>query len=157
MIKVEVVVDNDKWKKKIKSINLFFNKVLNSFPKKYKYKKKKVIFSLFLSDNKRIKKLNKEFRNKNKPTDVLSFPLHSEINNKYFYLGDIIISYEFMNFPRDISKLNFKKKVTKIFIHGFLHLIGYDHIKDKDYNKMNKEENKIFNLIENKIEKINSR
>ena len=87
MIKVEVVVDNDKWKKKIKSINLFFNKVLNSFPKKYKYKKKKVIFSLFLSDNKRIKKLNKEFRNKNKPTDVLSFPLHSEINNKYFYLG----------------------------------------------------------------------
>ena len=48
----------------------------------------------------------------------------------------------------------FKKKVIKMFIHGFLHLIGYDHKKEKDYKKMYKEEVKIFNLIEKKIEQI---
>ena len=56
-----------------------------------------------------------------------------------------------MNQPKKIENLEFKKKVAKIFIHGFLHLVGYDHIKNKDYKKMNKEEIKIYNLIEKKI------
>ena len=154
MIKVEVVVDNNKWKKKIKRANYFFNKVLRFFPKKYKFKKKKIIFSLSLSDNKKIKKLNKEFRKKNKPTDVLSFPLNYKVSNNKFHLGDIIISYNYMNQPKNISNLNFKNKVVKIFIHGFLHLLGFDHKKNSDFNKMQREENKLFNLLEKKIEKI---
>jgi probable rRNA maturation factor len=73
---------------------------------------------------------------------------------KNIYLGDIIISYEFMNKPKSLSSLEFKKKTTKIFIHGFLHLLGYDHIKFKDFKSMNKEEIKIYNIINKKIEKI---
>ena len=154
MIKVEVVVDNNKWKKKIKRENYFFNKVLRFFPKKYKFEKKKIIFSLSLSDNQTIKKLNKKFRKKNKPTDVLSFPNTYKVKNDKFHLGDIIISYNYMNQPKNITNLNFKKKVVKIFIHGFLHLLGHDHKKKSDFIKMQKEENKLFNLLEKKIEKI---
>ena len=60
-----------------------------------------------------------------------------------------------MNKPRTSDDLIFKKKVIKMFIHGFLHLIGYDHKTDNDYKKMYDQEVKIFNLIEDKIEKIN--
>ena len=65
--------------------------------------------SLLLSNNKFIKKLNKNFRNKNKSTDVLSFPLNKEIKiSKKTYIGDIIISYNFMNKPKsqNIKNLN---------------------------------------------------
>ena len=154
MIKVEVVIDNNKWKKKIKRVNFFFNKILRFFPKKYKFEKKKISFSLSLSDNQKIRKLNKKFRKKNKPTDVLSFPYNYKVGKNKFYLGDIIISYNFMNQPKNISNLNFKNKVVKIFIHGFLHLLGFDHKKNSDFNKMQREENKLFNLLEKKIEKI---
>ena len=117
-------------------------------------KKKKVIFSLSLSDNQKIKKLNKKFRKKNKPTDVLSFNYNDKLQNNDFHLGEIIISYNFMNQPKNISNLNFKNKVVKIFIHGFLHLLGHDHKKNSDFIKMQREENKLFNLLEKKIEKI---
>ena len=154
MIKVEVVIDNNKWKKKIKRANFFFNKILRFFPKKYKFEKKKILFSLSLSDNQKIRKLNKKFRKKNKPTDVLSFPYNDKVGKNKFYLGDIIISYNYMNQPKNISNLNFKNKVARIFIHGFLHLLGFDHKKNSDFNKMQREENKLFNLLEKKIEKI---
>ena len=154
MIRVEVFDDNLSWKKKIKKTSIFFNKVLSLFPEKYKFKKKNISFSLLLSDNKKIKELNKKFRKKNKSTDVLSFPLNKKINKNKYYLGDIIISYQFMNKPKSINNLNFKKKVIRIFIHGFLHLLGYDHLREKDYIKMYNEELKIFELVDRKIDKI---
>ena len=56
-----------------------------------------------------------------------------------------------MNKPKKIGLPEFKKKVAKIFIHGFLHLKGFDHKKNNDFNKMQKEEHRIFNLVKNKI------
>ena len=155
MISIEVILDNKLWNKRIKNRNIFFNKLVSFFPKKYKFRSKKVSFSVMLSDNKTIKKLNKKFRNKKKPTDVLSFPSEKKFDiKKNSYLGDIIISYEFMNKPKFITNLEFKKKVIKIFIHGFLHLLGYDHIKLRDFKKMFKEEEKIYKFINTKIIKI---
>ena len=69
-------------------------------------------------------------------------------NKKEIYLGDIIISFNYMNNPKNLDKDNFKKKTIKIFIHGFLHLLGYDHSKYKDYKKMFNEEQKVFKSIE---------
>ena len=94
--------------------------------------------------------MNKIFRKKNKPTDILSFPIKKNIDKNFFYLGDIIISYEFMNRPKKLVYPNLKK-VAKIFIHGFLHLKGFDHKKNNDFDKMQKEEHKIYNLVKNKI------
>ena len=151
MIKAEVLVDNSAWKKKITDSSALFNRILKNLPKKYSFKNKKIIVTVLLSNNLKIKQLNKTFRKKNKPTDILSFPINKKVYNKIFYLGDIIISYEFMNKPKKINFIEFKEKVTKIFIHGFLHLMGYNHRKNKDFEKMNKEEIKLYNLVKNKI------
>ena len=155
MISVDVVSESNLWSKKIKKPYLFFSSLVKVFPKKYRFIKKKVSFTILLSNNKNIKKLNKKFRNKNKFTDVLSFPAEKKINIKNSpYIGDIVISYEFMNKPKALSALEFKDKVTKIFIHGFLHLLGYDHIKLKDFKEMLIVEEKIYQSIETKIVKL---
>ena len=155
MISIDVVSENNLWSKKIKKINIFFNTLVKFFPKKYRFVGKKINLCILLSDNKGIKKLNKSFRNKNKPTDVLSFPFEKKFNlKKNTYLGDIVVSFEFMNNPKSINNLDFKNKVTKIFIHGFLHLLGHDHIKLKDFKKMNLEEEKIYKFIKIKSEKL---
>ena len=155
MISVDVVSENNLWNKKIKKKDIFFNTLVKFFPKKYRFVGKKINLCILLSDNKSIKKLNKIFRNKNKPTDVLSFPFEKKLNlKKNTYLGDIVVSYEFMNNPKNISSSDFKNKVTKIFIHGFLHLLGHDHIKLKDFKKMNKEEEKIYRFVKIKSRKL---
>ena len=59
-----------------------------------------------------------------------------------------------MNKPKNLNNSAFKEKVIKIFIHGFLHLLGYDHIKLKDFKDMIKEEEKIFEFIKIKIAKL---
>ena len=155
MISIYVVSESNLWSKKIKKADFFFNSLTKDFPKKYRFIKKKVSLTILLSNNKNIKKLNKKFRNKNKATDVLSFPSEKKINiKKSPYIGDIVISYDFMNTPKALSTLEFKNKVTKIFIHGFLHLLGYDHIKLNDFKIMLNEEEKIYQTIKKKIAKL---
>ena len=79
---------------------------------------------------------------------MLSFPFDKKIpNKKEFYLGDIIISFNYMDDPKNLTNKKFTEKTVKIFIHGFLHLLGYDHISDNDYKKMQTEEKKIFNKV----------
>ena len=152
MISVNVFSDEKAWSKKLKNKDLFFKKVCKAFPKKYKFSNKKVSFTLLLSNNKNIKKLNKLFRKKNKSTDILSFPLDKKINiSKNTYLGDIIINYNYLDKPRSQDIKLFKEKVIKTFIHGFLHLLGFDHIKNKDYSKMLREENLLFKSVKSKI------
>ena len=155
MISIDVVSECSLWSKKIKKTNVFFNSLVKDFPKKYRFIKKKVSLTILLSNNKNIKKLNKKFRNRNKATDVLSFPSEKKINiKKSPYIGDIVISYDFMNKPKALSILEFKNKVTKIFIHGFLHLLGHDHIKLKDFKVMLIEEEMIYQTIKKKNVKI---
>ena len=147
MISVNVLVDYKIWKKKLNKPQLFFDKILKRFPKKYFYFNKNVNFTLLLSNNTNIKKLKYKFRKKNNHTDVLSFPsfiktdLKKELKKKEIYLGDIIISYQYI-FPKKKNRI-----LEMTFIHGFLHLLGFDHKKIKDFKIMNKEENKILNSI----------
>ena len=155
MIRVNTILENKLWKKKIKKTSIFFNKLIKSFPKKYQFINKTVTFTVLLSNSKNIKKLNKKFRKKNKTIDILSFSFEKRpFKKKEIYLGDIIISYEFINIPKSLSNFEFKDKVIKIFIHGFLHLLNYDHIKLKDFKKMAKEEEEIYNFVSRKIEKF---
>ena len=152
MINVNVFSEEKSWSRRLKNKELFFKKVCDAFPKKYKFINKKVTLTVLLSNNKNIKKLNKNFRNKNKSTDILSFPLEKKLKlQKKTYLGDIIISYNFIDQPKSQDLKSFKKKIIKIFIHGFLHLLGFDHIKNKDYDKMLKEENFIYKSVKSKI------
>ena len=152
MINVNVFSEEKAWSKRLKNKNLFFKKICKALPKKYQFSNKNVSFSLLLSNNKNIKKLNKNFRNKNKSTDILSFPLSKKVKiSKNTYLGDVVISYEYLDKPNSQNLKLFKEKVIKLFIHGFLHLLGFDHRKDKDYYKMLREEDFLYKCVKSKL------
>ena len=149
MIKVNVLSEEKSWTKKIKRKENFFNNLCKFFPGRFQFLNKKIYITLLLSNNKNIKKLNNKFRKKNKHTDILSFPSKQKLKNpKEIYLGDIIISFNYMNKPKNLSNYDFKEKVIKIFIHGFLHLLGYDHIKNKEHQLMFNQEQKIFKSVQ---------
>jgi len=151
MIKVNVEIKNKSWHKKIKNPKKYFSYKLKKISKTLKFfKRKNITFTILLTNSLIIKKLNKKFRNKNKATDVLSFPFFSKKNLKFvkrnnFYIGDVAISYEIIN-SRSTDN-NFYTEFDKVWVHGLLHLIGYNHIKNKDYFKMDRVEKKILNSI----------
>ncbi len=148
MIKINVFSEEILWNKKLTNKEVFFKNVCKFFPKKYKFSNKRINLTLLLSNNHQIKKLNYKFKKKNKHTDILSFPFEKNLKSKKdIYLGDIIISYEHINKPKTIKKTDFRKRLIKIFIHGFLHLLGFDHKKNNDYEKMLDEEKKIFKSV----------
>ena len=152
MISINVFSDERAWSKRLKKKDLFFKKICKSFPKKYQFLNKRVSLTILLSNNKKIKKLNKYFRNKNKSTDILSFPFDEKSKIlKKVYLGDIIISYNFVDRPRSQNLKIFKDKLIRIFIHGFLHLLNFDHKKNKDFKIMLKEEDLIYQSVISKL------
>ena len=151
MIKVNVEVDSKSWHKKIKNPKKYFSKKLKKISKIVKFfKGKNITFTILLTSSINMKKLNKKFGNLNKSTDVLSFPFFSSNNLKFtkqkkFYIGDVATSYEIISSRS--KKNNFLLEFDKAWIHGLLHLIGYNHVKNKDFFKMNKIEKKILNSI----------
>ena len=151
MIKINVIINNNNWLNYIKNPTYYLDKKINKLNSKEKaYKKKKFFVTFLLSGNKEIKKLNKKFRKKNKSTDILSFPFYTKKilkkklkNEKEVYLGDIIINLNKVK----TTKETFKKEFDKLWIHGLVHLLGYEHKKDKDFNKMSRIEKKYFNYV----------
>ena len=98
------------------------------------------------------RKLNKKFRKKNKATDVLSFPFYKKKElykrlrkDKEIYLGDIIINLNKIKQKKSI--VNFKSEFNKLWVHGLVHLFGYDHKKDKEFYQMAKIEKKLLNYL----------
>ena len=150
MIKVDVFIKNKNWKKKISNPQKYLNSRVKYLRNPISFlKNKKLNFSIQLAGNKEIKLLNKKFRKKSKSTDVLSFPYNKlntlkKLKKKDIYLGDIILNYY------KIKKKNFKENFNKLWIHGFLHLVGHKHKKNNDYYKMNKLEKLIFSKIQKK-------
>ena len=151
MIKVNVEVNSKFWHTKIKNPKKYFSKKLKKISKIVTFfKGKNITFSILLTNSLNMKKLNKKFRNRNKSTDVLSFPSFSLNNLKFikkknFYIGDIATSYEIINSRS--QKNNFLLEFDKVWVHGLLHLVGYDHIRNQDYYKMDKIEKRILNSI----------
>jgi probable rRNA maturation factor len=125
-----------------------YNFDINKLMPIYEYLTDKDI-ELILTDNNEIQVLNKEYRQINKPTDVLSFPLE---NIPGMPLGSIVISIDkakegALNFGHSIDE-----EITLLFIHGLLHLLGYDH--ETDNGEMREKEAEIikkFNLPESLI------
>tara|TARA_B100000900_G_C20380745_1_gene634457 strand:- start:228 stop:692 length:465 start_codon:yes stop_codon:yes gene_type:complete len=153
MIKVNVIPNNIRWKKYLKNPQNYLDKKIKLINKKnILYKKKLLTFSIMLSDSKEIKRLNKKFRNKNKSTDVLSFPFYKKkklkeniLKKKEIYLGDVVISIN--NIKNRNIKKEFFKELNKLWIHGLLHLFGHDHKYEREYKKMKNLENKFYQLV----------
>ena len=136
--------------KKLKIQVTILKKKIKKIPKFNTLKKKRFSLTILLTDNFKMKFLNKEFRSKNKTTDVLSFPNLDDMdlkkkNNTEIYLGDIAISYEIVN--RRSKDSNFDLEFDKMWIHGYLHLLGYNHKKVRDYKAMKKMEDKILKIF----------
>ena len=141
MIKANVISGYLNWKKIIKKPNNYLNKRLKILSKTPLFKKKNHEFSLLLTNDKQMKYFNLKFRKKNKTTDVLSFPMKIK-QKRGLYVGDIAISYEII---KERSKnTNFFLEFDKMWIHGYLHLIGYDHKESNDFNKMFRKEKLIL-------------
>ena len=151
MIRVNVEINSQSWNKKIKNPKKYFSEKLKKISKIIKFfKDKNITFTILLTNSLNMKKLNNKFRNRNTSTDVLSFPFLSSNNLKFLkqkkiYIGDIAVSYEVINSRS--KKKNFFLEFDKVWVHGLLHLIGYNHIKNKDYFKMSKFEKRILNSI----------
>ena len=117
----------------------------------------KLYISIILTTPSNIRKTNKEYRNIDKETDVLSFPmfekdeLDSKIKSSDFehedVLGDIIISIEKVKEQAVEYGHSFERELSYMLVHGFYHLMGYDHIKEEDKKEMRPKEEKILNEL----------
>ena len=141
MIKANVISGNSNWKRVLKKPDNYLKKRLKILSKTSSFKSKKHEFSILLTKDKEMKNLNYKFRKKNKTTDVLSFPIKIK-NKKILYVGDIAISYEIIK--ERSKKTNFLLEFDKVWIHGYLHLIGYDHKKLNEFKKMLRKEKSIL-------------
>ncbi|MFM8422436.1 MAG: rRNA maturation RNase YbeY, partial [Candidatus Fonsibacter sp.] len=110
--------------------------------------------SILLTGSKNMKKLNKKFRKINKDTDVLSFPAEEKDffdkdlkSKKKVYLGDVALSYQYIEAITKKQKTSFDDYFKKMLVHGLLHLIGYEHNSFKNYKKMSLLEKKIIRNI----------
>ena len=150
MINAEVVVENKLWNKRIKDPSNYIKKKIKKIFKLNSLQKRHFSLTILLTGNSKMKYLNNKFRKKNKITDVLSFPnlgtaeLKKKTNTE-IYLGDIAISYEIVN--RRSKDSNFDLEFDKMWIHGYLHLLGYNHKKVRDYKAMKNMEDKILKIF----------
>ncbi len=101
-------------------------------------------YTLLITKNKEIKKLNHKYRKKNKPTDVLSFYLKKDEQIKNKYLGDIVISIDKAKEQSIEKNVSLENELTLLLVHGYLHLLGYDHIIKSDAKKMFTLQDRIF-------------
>ena len=153
MIKINTISNDDNWKRYLKNPNTFIQNKTNKFKKKFKKYKKNILFcTLVLTGSKEIRKLNKNFRKKNKTTDVLSFPFYTKKEfkkkikiNKEIYLGDIVVNLN--KIKNKGNKNHFITEFNKLWVHGLTHLFGYDHKKDLDFLKMTKMEKKFISYL----------
>jgi len=98
---------------------------------------------VILTTNEEIQKINKEYRNIDKPTDVLSFPLENLPNTP---LGSIIISVDMAKEYAKLYKHSIEDEIKLLFLHGLLHLLGYDHEIDEKMRQKEEEIIKKLNL-----------
>lgn len=108
--------------------------------------------SLYFTEDSEIRRLNKEFRNKDKPTDVLSFSMQEGIGLKNNVLGDIVVSLDTAHIESQLKNITMDQEVSFLILHGLLHLNGFDHESDDDFVVMDKKSNELWALVSDEIE-----
>ena len=110
--------------------------------------KKNYELSLLITNDLNIQKINALWRQKNTPTNVLSFPLEDDDHSLHPMLGDIIISIDTAKREAQEKKQPLEQHLIRLLIHGFVHLLGYDHEKsDEEYDKMLEMEQDFFKKL----------
>lgn len=157
---IEIAEDNNEWDS-YKEINpkLFeeiLGEVIKNYPNPNFSQVQNIELSILLSNDKRIKKLNQEFRNENSATNVLSFPdldidfkqiLEFKPDLDYIYLGDIAFAFETIYEETKKKNIPFLNHFKHLLVHSILHLFGYNHIKDDEAEIMQSIEVKILKRL----------
>lgn len=140
-----------------KSYDKIVEKVLQKCYEEEKLLDSKLIITITFTTPEQIHKINKEYRQVDRPTDVLSFPmferkeLEEKITKQDFehedVLGDIIISIEKVKEQAIEYGHSFERELSYMLVHGFYHLMGYDHVKEEDKKEMRPKEEKILNEL----------
>ena len=141
MINYTIICKSKHWPARVKKITSIIKKILK-FKKDLNFKQTiNYNCNIILTDNKLIKKMNYKFRKKKQPTDVLTFvSAMGKKNIQKFKICDIFISAEIIKQDAKRNNTTFYDHFTHILIHSFLHINGFNHIKNKDYYQMNKKE-----------------
>ena len=150
MHKINVLIDNKRyWIKEFPCLENFARLQMRKFFSEINFLSSvKLELTILFTSGKRVKELNKKFRNKNTDTDVLSFPsmskdfYKSRIKLQELYLGDIALSYDYIK----KKSVNFNLYTREMMAHGFLHLIGYDHNNKKNHSIMIKKQLDLLTL-----------
>lgn len=127
--------------------------VINECFKEEGLDKKNIYINVVLTDPENIRKINKEQRNIDQETDVLSFPMFEKdeiVNipdNMLDVLGDIVISIERVKEQAKEYGHSFERELSYMVVHGFYHLMGYDHMEEDDKAKMRAKEENILNKL----------
>jgi len=133
--------------------NKIINKVFKLCFEEEKLIDKNLYINVILTNPENIKKLNKEYRDIDKETDVLSFPMFEKeelenINlNHLEVLGDIVISIEKVQAQADEYNHSFEREFAYMLVHGFYHLMGYDHMEENEKGQMREKEENILNKL----------
>ncbi len=132
-------------------------KVFDKCFEEEKIEDSKLYITVTFTNPENIQKINKEYRNIDKATDVLSFPmfekkeLENKIQEKDFVhediLGDIVISIEKVKEQAKEYGHSFERELSYMLVHGFYHLMGYDHIEEEDKKEMRQKEEKILEQL----------
>lgn len=134
-----------------KKIKGDLERLLKAFEDEFQFKGV-IELSLTLCGKMRIRSLNKDYRKKDKITDVLSFPVHENFSkvkfSEYVELGDIFICQDVAIRQAKEFKITLREEILHLLTHGFLHLLGYDHEISQ------REEKKMFGLEKKLISKI---
>ncbi len=162
-ISLDVVVKSKKWSGEKKIEQFVENVCQKIIPltdlKKILVKNFTLELAISLVSNQQMKKINFEFRGKNKPTNVLSFPaLDENLIRKvglkkavkpcdYLFLGDVVIAFEITKKESLVQKKRFEDHLTHLILHSILHLIGFDHEEDEMAKIMENLERKILKKI----------
>jgi probable rRNA maturation factor len=148
MIKVSFNVDEPFWAKEMplfkKSILKATKETLNTA---CEVKQNNLEVNFLLTSDFNIRLLNKNYRNKDKSTNVLAFPMNQNTNSESYTVGDIAISLQKILSESKKLRIQKYKYLSKITIHGVLHLLGFDHKSNKQYDEMNKIEKRVFEKI----------
>ena len=149
MVNLDFSVLDNKWNETLPNFKKVIKKASNHvFDELIQFKNKDYEISFLMVNNDYIKELNANYRSKDSATNVLSFPMMDGNSLQHEnILGDIVISIDKILSESLDQKIDTCKYLSKISIHGILHLLGYDHVLDNDYMVMNQLEEKIINKI----------
>jgi probable rRNA maturation factor len=150
-VKTDITIDEPKWTRARLGIKTLAPEILTCAWKTLPQRPQlKPSVSLVFTSDREIQKINRQFRKKNKPTNVLSFPQFENMDDmpraprEGILLGDIVIAFETVKSESEEAGISLKDHTIHMMIHGFLHLLGYDHMNDMDAEIMESLEIKIL-------------